>query len=87
MKLSSAQKLNQFLHAEKNSEIGSSDGFKVHDFNDLLSYIRVDELVNLFCQSHCSTVLPSLLLQRTDSSPVGPLRLKKNLASNVHWEF
>jgi hypothetical protein len=29
--------------------------FKVRDFNDLLCYIRVDELVNLFCRSHCSS--------------------------------
>ena len=29
--------------------------FKVRDINDLLTYIRVDELVNLFCREHCSS--------------------------------
>jgi hypothetical protein len=28
--------------------------FKVRDLNDLLCYINPDELVNLFCQEHCS---------------------------------
>lgn len=54
-KCSSVTRYNNLSNMRVYSSLNNRLLFKVRDFNDLLSYISLDELLNLFCQSHCST--------------------------------
>lgn len=54
LKCSPVTRYNNISNMRVYSSVNNRLLFKVRDFNDLLCYIQPDELVNMFCQEHCS---------------------------------